>query len=247
MTTNAKVQTQTIEYRQGDTILQGHLAFDASADTPRPGVLVFPEWWGVVDYVEQRARMLAELGYVALVADMYGNGRAAADADEAGALMNAVLGDMETGTARVRAAYDCLAAQPQVDASRIAAVGYCFGGAMALHAARIGMALRGVVSFHGALGSFHRPAPGEVQAKLLVCHGAKDAMVSAQDVADFKAEMADAGVDLRFVEYPSAMHGFTSREASRNAETYGIPIGYDAAADAGSWHEMQGFLERVLA
>lgn len=246
MASNADLHGETIAYRSGEDTLHGYLAFDKSADGPRPAVLVFPEWWGVNGYIQRRARMLAELGYVALAVDMYGDGRQAADADQAAAMMTAVLNDMDTGTARIRAAFDRVSAQPQVDASRIAAIGYCFGGAMALHAARIGMALRGVASFHGALGSFHRPSPGEVQARLLVCHGADDAMVSAADVAAFKQEMGDAGVDLTFIAYPGAKHGFTSPEASDNADKYGLPIGYDAAADSESWREMRVFLESVL-
>ena len=118
---------------------------------------------------------------------------------------------------------------------------------MALHAARIGMDLRGVASFHGALGSFHKPAPGEVKARILICHGTEDAMVSDQDVAAFKQEMTDAEVDFKFVAYEGALHGFTSQEASVNAKKYGLPIGYDAEADAGSWQEMQQFLSTALA
>ncbi len=224
----------------------GYLAYDETVSGARPAVLVFPEWWGVNDYIKMRTRMLAALGYAALAVDMYGGGQQAANADEAGDMMNAVLNDMETGTARIRAAYQCLASQSQADPSRLAAIGYCFGGAMALHAARIGMDLRGVASFHGALGSFHKPSPGEVKAKLLVCHGAADAMVSFQDVTDFKQEMADAAVDLQFIAYKGALHGFTSTEASDNGRKYGLPIGYDAAADTGSWKEMQRFLEQVF-
>ena len=247
MPSDSNLHTEAVAYEQNGVTLQGYLAYDENVAGTRPGVLVFPEWWGVNDYIKRRTRMLAELGYVALAADMYGGGRLAADADDAGGLMTAVLNDMETGTARIRAAYQCLAGQPQVDASRMAAIGYCFGGAMALHAARIGTDLRAVVSFHGALGSFHRPSPGEVKAKVLVCHGAEDAMVSSQDVESFKQEMAAAGVDLKLVAYEGAMHGFTSREASENAEKYGLPIGYDADADTASWGEMRTLMDAVLA
>ena len=135
--------------------------------------------------------MLAELGYTALAADMYGDGQTAGDPDGAGALMNAVLGNMDAGTARLEAAYDALAGHSSVDAGRMAAIGYCFGGAMVLHGARIGMDLKGVVSFHGALGSFHKPAKGEVKARVLVCHGAADALVSEEEITGFKQEMAD--------------------------------------------------------
>ena len=124
--------------------------------------------------------------------------------------MNAVLSDMDTGAARFKAAYDALSGHPAADTGRLAAIGYCFGGAMVLHGARIGMDLKGVVSFHGSLGSFHKPARGEVKAKVLVCHGAADALISGEDVSNFKQEMADAGADCRFVAYEGALHGFTN-------------------------------------
>lgn len=247
MSDNANLHTEAIEYDQGGTSLWGYFAYDKSISGAHPAVLVFPEWWGVNDYIKQRTEMLAELGYAALAVDMYGGGQLAVNADEATGMMNAVLNDMETGTARIRAAYQCLTDQPQADPSRLAAIGYCFGGAMALHAARIGMKLRGVVSFHGALGSFHKPTRGEVKAKILVCHGAEDAMVSDKDVTALRQEMTDAGVDFDVIIYKGAMHGFTSREASVNGKKYGLPIGYDAEADAGSWREMQSFLNKVLA
>lgn len=241
------LHSETIEYAQDGTSLLGYFAYDKNVEGARPGVLVFPEWWGVNDYIKQRTRELAELGYAALAVDMYGGGQLAGNADEAAAMMSSVLEDMQTGTARIRAGYECLKAQPQADPAKLGAVGYCFGGAMALHAARIGIDLRGVVSFHGALGSFHRPSRGEVKAKVLVCHGAEDAMVSDQDVASFKEEMVDAGVDFKFVSYEGALHGFTSRDASENAKKYGLPIGYNAEADAGSWKEMRAFFDVVLA
>ena len=247
MSKEEDLHTETIEYRQGDTTLRGYLAYDSNVSGARAAVLVFPEWWGVNDYIKQRTRMLAGLGYVALAADMYGNGQLAASPDQAGSMMNAVLSDMDTGTARIRAAYQCLRGQPQVDPSKLAAIGYCFGGAMALHAARIGMDLRAVVSFHGALGSFHKPAPGEVKAQVLVCHGAEDTLVPEQDVSAFKQEMADAGVDYKFVAYEGALHGFTSQEASGNGKKYGLPLAYNAEADASSWKEMERFLSELLA
>lgn len=247
MPNNAILHTETIEYEGGGTVLRGYFAYDKTTQGVLPGVLVFPEWWGVNDYIKERTRKLAELGYAVLAVDMHGSGQLAGNADEAAEMMNSVLNDMETGTARIRASYDRLKSQPRVDPSRMGAIGYCFGGAMALHAARIGMDLRGVVSFHGALGSFHKPSLGEVRAKILVCHGAEDAMVSDQDVVSFKEEMAHAGVDFRFISYEGAMHGFTSREASENAQKYGLPIGYNAEADADSWQEMREFLDAVFA
>lgn len=247
MPNKAILHTEAIDYEKDGTVLRGYFAYDKNIPGVRPGVLVFPEWWGVNDYIKERTRKLADIGYCVLAVDMYGRGQLARDADEAARMMNSVLSDMKTGTARIRAGYDCLKGHPLVDPTRMGAIGYCFGGAMALHGARIGMDLRGVASFHGALGSFHKPSQGEVKAKILVCHGAEDAMVSDQDVASFKEEMAQAGVDFRFITYEGALHGFTSREASENAKKYGLPIGYNAAADANSWQEMTTFFDTVLA
>ena len=240
------IHTEPVTYSAGDTTLRGYLATDTSKQGKRPGVLVVHEWWGLNDYIKRRARMLAELGYGALGVDMYGDGRAADNAADAGALMNGVLGNMKAGEARFGAAYDLLASRPGVDGSRIAAIGYCFGGAVVLHAARIGMPLRGVASFHGALGSFHKPAPGSVKAKVLVCHGADDKLVSQDEVAAFKQEMDDAKADYRFVAYPNAMHGFTNPDATENGKRSGIPLAYDAEADRRSWQDMKEFLARVF-
>jgi dienelactone hydrolase len=247
MATSDAIHTETVTYQAGATTLRGHLAIDRSRPGRRPGVLVVHEWWGLNDYVRRRARMLAELGWAGLAVDMYGDGRTAASPDEAGKLMNGVLADMKTGEARLRAGYDRLAADDAVDPARIAAIGYCFGGAVVLHAARIGMPLRGVVSFHGALGSLHRPAPGSVTAKLLVCHGAADALVPDAEVAAFKQEMDAARADYRFVAYPGALHGFTNPEATANGKAYGLPLAYDAEVDRRSWEDMREFLTRVLA
>ena len=242
----ADIRTQDVTYSAGGATCRSHIAYDAGAGEPRPGVLVVHEWWGLDDYIRGRARMLAEMGYAALAVDMYGGGQTAADPDGAGALMNSVLGDMETGTARLRAGFDALAGHPAADAGRMAAIGYCFGGAMVLHCARIGMDLKGVVSFHGALGSFHKPAPGEVKAKVLVCHGAADALVPDEEIAGFKQEMADAGADCRFVAYEGALHGFTNPEATANGAKYGLPLRYDEAVDKRSWEDMQALFSEIF-
>ncbi len=241
------MHTEPVTYTAGGVTLRGFLARDPGRQGPRPGVLAVHEWWGLNDYMRRRATMLAELGYTALAVDMYGDGKVADNPGDAGALMNAVLGNMKAGEERFAAAVATLAAQADVDRDHLAAIGYCFGGAVVLHAARIGTPLRGVVSFHGALGSFHRPAPGSVKAKILVCHGAADSLVPEADVANFKQEMDQAKADYRFVAYPGALHGFTNPDADAKAKQYGIPLGYDAAADRQSWQDMQEFLGRVLA
>ncbi len=242
----ADIRAETVSYRAGDTTLKGYLAWDAAIDGARPGVLVAPEWWGLNDYIRGRARQLAEAGYAAFALDMYGEGKTADNPTDANALMSAALADTPALMARFQAGRDTLAAQPVCDAGRIAAIGYCFGGAVVLHAARAGMDLAAVVSFHGSLGTTEKAAPGAIKARLLVCHGAADQFVPADEVAAFKQEMADAGADLRFVAYDGALHGFTNPEATTNGEKYGLPLRYDADADQRSWAEMKALFDRVF-
>lgn len=240
------IKEQLLAYDVGGVGMKSYLAWDDDVAGPRPGVLVCPEWWGLDDYIRGRTRQLAQLGYVALGVDMYGDGSTADNPDDAGSAMNAVLADMDTGRARLEAARDALASQPQTDASRIAAIGYCFGGAVALHGARWGMDLRAVVSFHGALDSMHKPGPGEVKAKLLICHGAADMLVPDDSVQAFKSEMDEAGADYEFIAYEGAQHGFSNPAATARGEKYGLPLGYDADTDARSWDAMRALFDRVL-
>ena len=240
------VLTNRIEYSVGDASHQGYLAYDDEAGDARPGIIIVHEWWGLNDYMIRRAHMLAELGYVALAIDMYGGGRTAENPDEAGSLMTGVLNDMENGTAALQAGYDLLLSQPTVDPERTAAIGYCFGGAMVLHMARIGMPLRAVASFHGALGSFHSAEPGSIKASVLVCHGSADSMVTMQDLDGFRQEMDQAQADYEVLLLEDAKHGFSNPQADTNAEKYGIDLGYQQQADARSWAAMQSLFERVF-
>ena len=240
------ITTSRIDYRVGDNIHQAQLVYDDSVSTPRPGVIIVHEWWGVNDYIVERAHQLAELGYVALAIDMYGNGRIADNPDEAGGLMNTVLDNMEAGTAALRAGYELLLEQDSVDAEKTAAIGYCFGGAMVLHMARIGMPLSAVASFHGALGSFHTAQPGSITSRILVCHGEADSMVTMDDLAGFHTEMDTAQANYEVKLYADAKHGFSSREADVNGSKYGIDVGYNATADAVSWEAMKSLFKEVF-
>lgn len=240
------ILTNRLEYMVGETSHQGYLAYDDELAETRPGIVIVHEWWGLNEYIVRRAHMLAELGYVALAIDMYGGGRIATNPDEAGALMTGVLDDMQTGSAALRAGYQLLLDQPGVDAGRTAAIGYCFGGAMVLHMARIGMPLKAVASFHGALGSFHQAEAGSIQPKLLVCHGAADSMVGMADVDTFRQEMDKAGADYEVLLLDGAKHGFSNPEASVNGEKYGLDLGYDEQADAKSWSAMRSLFDEVL-
>lgn len=237
---------EKVTYSAGETQLIGW-AEAGSGTAPRPGVLVVHEWWGLNDYIRRRVSDLAALGYEAMAVDMYGDGKVASDPEGATELMGSVLGDVPTLEARFRAAWETLRDRPGVDPDRIAAIGYCFGGAVVLHSARIGLPLAGVTSFHGSLGSFHTPQPGSVHAKVLVCHGADDGLVPDTDIAAFKKEMDDAGADYRFESYPGAKHGFSNPDATAAGEKYGMPLAYDAEVDARSWADMKAFFEKIFA
>lgn len=240
------ILTNRIEYAVGDAIHQGYLAYDDEIADAKPGIIIVHEWWGLNDYILRRAHMLAELGYVALAIDMYGGGEIAQDTDQAGALMTGILNDMDTGTAALNAGYELLLSQPGVDPQRTAAMGYCFGGAMALHMARIGLPLSAVASFHGALGSFHSAEPGSIQAKILVCHGAADSMVTMEDLEGFKREMETAQADYEVLLLADAKHGFSNPQADINAEKYGIDLGYQQSADEKSWEALQALFNQVF-
>ncbi len=240
------ILTNRIEYAVGDAVHQGYLAYDDEIADARPGIIIVHEWWGLSDYIVRRAHMLAELGYAALAIDMYGGGAIAQDTDQAGALMTGVLNDMDTGTAALKAGYELLLSQPAVDPERMAAIGYCFGGAMALHMARIGLPLSAVASFHGALGSFHTAEPGSIQARLLVCHGAADSMITMDDLKGFKQEMETAQADYEVLLLADAKHGFSNPQADVNAEKYGIDLGYQQSADEKSWEALEALLKQVF-
>lgn len=240
------ILTNRIEYPVDGANHQGYLAYDDELTEARPGILIVHEWWGLNEYILRRAHMLAELGYVALAIDMYGGGRIAADPGEAGELMNGVLNDMESATEALGAGYDLLLNQVGVDRTRSAAIGYCFGGAMVLHMARIGLPLSAVASFHGALGSFHTAGPGSIQARILACHGAADSMVSMDDLEGFKQEMDAAQADYEVLLLDGAKHGFSNPQADINAQKYAIDLGYQQQADEQSWAAMQALFNKVF-
>lgn len=232
-----------VSYRAGDTELKGYLAFDPNIEGPRPGVLVVHEWWGHNDYVRARADQLAAMGYTALAVDMYGDGKTAAHPDDAAKFSKAVNDNLEGAIARFNAAKALLEAHPTTRAGDIAAIGYCFGGGVVLHMARIGLDLDVVASFHGMLAPLTDTAVGAVKGKVLVFHGAADRFVSQEVAAAFKTEMANAEADLTFVAYPDVKHGFSNPGATALGEQFGLPLLYDEGADQASWQA----LEQALA
>lgn len=245
----AAIQTQEIPYTSADgTKLIGYYAYDDAVKGPRPGVVVVHEWWGLNDYAKRRARDLAGLGYSALAIDMYGDGKNTEHPKDAMAFMQAALKDGKAASARFQAGLDLLKKQPQTDPDKLAAIGYCFGGKVVLDAARQGVPLAGVVSFHGALVTNTPATPGSVKAKVLVEHGALDSMVTQDNVTAFKSEMDKAGADYKFVSLEGAKHGFSNPDADRlsHGEHGGPDIGYNKEADEKSWADMQKFFKKIL-
>ena len=240
---HAAVQTREVEYSQDGTALKGYLAWNDAVKGKRPGVLVVHEWWGQNEHARRSARRLAEAGYVAFALDMFGDGKVAAHPDEAQAFVAEATKDPEVTAARFNAARAILVADPQVDPARIGAIGYCFGGAVALGMARSGADLEAVATFHGALATDHPAEPGKVKARILVMTGTDDPFVDAKQVAAFEKEMTDAHAHFDVIRYKGAKHSFTNPDAGKA----GMPqLEYNAKASKESWAAMLKFFNKTL-
>ncbi len=246
---SAKIVAKPVAYEHGGVKLEGWLAFDdekVAAAKPAPGVLVLPEWWGLTEYPKGRAEQLAKLGYVALAADMYGAGVTTADPKKAGELAGQFYGKPLMAE-RARAGLNQLLATGLVDTGRVAAIGYCFGGAAAQVLAYSGAPLAGIVSFHGSLVPAAAEAAAKNHARILVCHGAVDPFISAAEIAAFKKGMDDGKFDYQFISYAGAVHAFSNPGADRIAKATGLPIAYHKAADKCSWSHMRTFFNEIFA
>ena len=240
---HAAIQTKTVEYKQGDTTLAGFVAYDDAIPGKRPGVLVVHQWMGLTDYEKHRAEMLAQLGYVAFCADIYGKGVRPQNTAEAGALAGKHKNDRQLLRARVSAGLDALRQQPLVDSKRVAAIGYCFGGTTVLELARSGADLNGVVSFHGGLDS-PTPADGKnIKCKVLALAGADDPFQKPEDLAAFEKEMRESKVDWQMNFYGGAVHSFTQPDAG-NDNSKGAA--YNEKADKRSWAAMKQFFAEIF-
>jgi dienelactone hydrolase len=238
------MQTHDIDYRDGAVNLRGYLAWDGNAAERRPGVLVFHEGLGLGDFAMARARMLAELGYVAFAADMFGDRRQAGNLQEAMKLVGDLRNDPEKLYTRGRAALATLAALPQVDADRLGAVGFCFGGSVVLELARSGADLKAVVSFHGVLATRTPAVSGKVKASVLVCTGADDPLAPPDQVMAFESEMRAAKVrDWQVVSYGNTLHGFTNPSADGSIMAAAL---YSEQADRRSWASMRSLFEEAF-
>jgi dienelactone hydrolase len=244
--TKPKIEGRTVEYSAQGVLMKGYLAYDENIKGKRPGVLVVHEWWGLNDYARRRAQMLAELGYIALAVDMYGDGRQAMHPNEAGKFSSELMKNFDVAKTRFIAAMDFLKQQPTVDPNRMAAIGYCFGGGVVLNMARQGVDLRGVVSFHGSLAAVKPAQPGSVKAKILVLNGDADKFTTPEQIEAFKREMKAAGVDFQFISYPGALHSFTNPEADEYGKKFNLPLAYNADADRKSWNELKKFLSSIF-
>jgi dienelactone hydrolase len=238
----AMISTVPVDYHLDGTALQGYLAVDSSSTDRRPGVLVIHDWLGVGDYVQVRSQMLARLGYVALAADIYG-ANVRPTGQEASRVAGRFYGDPALARARATAGLEQLRAHPLVDDDRIAVIGYCFGGYVALELARSGADVAGTVTFHGALSTATPRDAANIRAKLLILTGAADPVVPDEQILEFEnALRAAPGVDWQLVRYSGAMHAFTQPEA--NAPDHGAA--YQAAADRRSWAAMRGFFDEIF-
>ena len=241
------IKEEPVDYEAGGTKMKGIVVYDDAVKGKRPGVIVVHEWWGITPHVRSEARNLATRGYTAFVADMYGDAKTANNPKDAGALSGEVRKNPDLMKARFDAAKAALAKHASVNADRIGAIGFCFGGSVVLDMARAGEGLAGVVAFHAGLDPAAGPAPaGKVKAKVLVLNGDDDPFIKPESIDAFKKEMQSAKVDYRYVSYAGAKHAFTNPDATAKGKQFNLPLAYDAKADKASKSEMQKFLTGVL-
>jgi dienelactone hydrolase len=219
--------------------------YDAAKEGKRPAVLVVHEWWGQNDYVRNRAKQLAELGYIAMAVDMFGGGKTAANPQEAQAMAMPFYQNPQMTRTRLEAALNKLKTYPQADTANMAAIGYCYGGFVVLNAAKLGAPLKGVVSFHGNLSGV-QPQKDLLKAKIMVAHGAADQFVPEAEVAAFKKSMDSISANYTFKAYPNATHAFTNPAATETGKKFNMPIAYNGAADTASWNDMKAFFSTIF-
>lgn len=238
------IETKEVTYSSGKTELKGFIAYPAGAEK-HPAVIVVHEWWGHDDYARTRAIKLAELGYVGFAIDMYGGGKQASHPEDAQKFMMEALSNMDEAVKRFDAAKALISGDARVDASKLGAIGYCFGGAVSLHMARIGTDLDVIGVFHGNLGTKKPMARGVFGGKILIANGEADPMVPKEQVDAFKKEMDKAKATYEVVEYANAKHAFTNPAATENGTKFSLPLEYNAEADAASWQKLTDLLAQT--
>ncbi len=244
-TQKVMMQTENVDYIGDGITMKGFIAYNDDTTVSKPIVLILPEWWGIGDYTRGRAKQLAALGYVAFAVDMYGEGKTAETPDEAGKLATPFYTSATLAKARFDAAFAKIRTYKFADTNRVAAIGYCFGGAMVLNMARAGEPLKGVVSFHGNLIG-NKLDKNLLKADVLVCHGNDDKFVLPAEVATFKKQMDSVGASYTFKSYDGATHAFSNPAATEKGKKYSIPVAYNAAADIASFNEMKVFFDKIF-
>ncbi|BAV04492.1 Dienelactone hydrolase [Filimonas lacunae] len=239
------ITEDTVDIQADSVVLKSVVAYSSDTSVKKPIVLIVPEWWGLDGYVKGRAQQLAALGYFAVGIDMYGNGKVADNPGLAGELAGAFYKNPQLWYSRLQAALAKAKTYPGVDTSKVAAIGYCFGGSAVLNSAKLGLPVNGVVSFHGGLAGV-TPAKGQTKADILVCHGMADSFVPAADVATFKKQLDSVGASYTFKEYPDATHAFTNPNATEKGKKFNMPIRYNGAADSASFNDMKVFFDKIF-
>jgi dienelactone hydrolase len=239
------IKEENVTYTADGVLLKGYIAYDTNQKGKRPAVLVVHEWWGLNDYAKMRARKLAESGYIAMAVDIFGDGKTAANPQEAQNLTQPFYQNPALAKTRLDAAIKKIKEYAETDPLNVAAIGYCFGGGVVLNSAKLGSDLKGVVSFHGGLAG--TPANKDLlKAKILVCHGGNDKFVSEKDIITFKHQLDSIGADYSFKVYPNATHAFTNPNATSVGKEFNMPIEYNAEADKNSWNDMQAFFNSLF-
>jgi dienelactone hydrolase len=239
------IKTEEVFYTSNGIKAKGYVAYDENRKGKLPVVIIVHEWWGLNDYAKSRARQVAELGYFAFDADLFGNGQLANNPDEARALTKPYYSNPENTLLPIEDAIAKAATFPQADISRVAAMGYCFGGFVVVNAAKLGAPLKGVVSFHGRLIGV-QPKKGLLKGEVLICQGGDDEFVPMPDQLAFRKSMDSVNALYQFITYPGAKHAYTNPEATALGKKFNMPIAYNAPADTASWKDMQAFFIKVL-
>ena len=241
-----KIKGTEVSYATDSTNLKGYIAYDENSKVKRPAVLIVHEWWGHNDYVRERADMLANLGYTAMAVDMYGDGKQADHPDDARKFVMSVFSNLPEAKARFNAAMTVLKSHESVDADRLASIGYCFGGSVALTMANSGADLDAVAAFHSGVALPVMPND-RLKARVLVCNGAADPFIKPESVAVFTKAMDSIGAKYEYIAYPGVKHSFTSKAADANGEKFKLPLAYDAEADEKSWNSLQQLLKTTFS